>query len=95
MDEITVDLRYCAPEVIGDELIRDPEKPSFKSDTFSFGGVMFLVRPLSFCIFILTFVRFSRGKYHGKRKSRTKFAGSDRKGAPQRVPTTSLTINGT
>jgi serine/threonine protein kinase len=37
--------RWRAPEVIGIE--RDPERPTFKSDIYSFGGVMFFVRSLS------------------------------------------------
>lgn len=69
IDEIAFDLQYCALEFVGAEFIRDPEKPSFKSDVFSFGGVTFLVQLLSFCISILTVSRFSRGKYHGKEKA--------------------------
>jgi hypothetical protein len=34
--------RWRAPEVIG--IKNDPERPTFKSDIYSFGGVMFFVR---------------------------------------------------
>ncbi|KAG1837923.1 kinase-like domain-containing protein [Suillus subalutaceus] len=38
----TLDSRWRAPEIVGIE--RDPEKPSFKSDIYALGGVMFFVR---------------------------------------------------
>jgi serine/threonine protein kinase len=34
--------RWRAPEVIG--IKHDPERPTFKSDIYSFGGIMFFVR---------------------------------------------------
>ncbi|KAG0708294.1 kinase-like domain-containing protein [Suillus ampliporus] len=37
----SLDSRWHAPEVIG--INGDPEKPSFKSDIYSFGGVMFFI----------------------------------------------------
>jgi serine/threonine protein kinase len=46
--------RWRAPEVIGIE--RDPERPNFKSDIYSFGGVMFFVRSLFLCSLTLTFL---------------------------------------
>jgi len=36
------DARWRAPEVIG--IDADPQKPTFKSDIYSFGSVMFFVR---------------------------------------------------
>ncbi|KAG1812473.1 kinase-like domain-containing protein, partial [Suillus subaureus] len=35
----TLDSRWRAPEIVGIE--RDPEKPSFKSDIYALGGVIF------------------------------------------------------
>ncbi|KAG1851145.1 hypothetical protein F4604DRAFT_1308269 [Suillus subluteus] len=37
----TLDSRWRAPEIVGIE--RDPEKPSFKSDIYALGGVMFFI----------------------------------------------------
>ncbi|KAG1721518.1 kinase-like domain-containing protein [Suillus lakei] len=42
----SLDPRWRAPEIVGIE--REPEKPSFKSDIYSFGGVMFFVRSRCF-----------------------------------------------
>jgi serine/threonine protein kinase len=36
--------RWHAPEVIGIEIDREPGRPTFKSDIYSFGSVMFFVR---------------------------------------------------
>ncbi|KAJ8582532.1 kinase-like protein [Rhizopogon salebrosus TDB-379] len=41
LEELSPDSRWRAPEVVGVE--HDPEKPTFKSDIYSFGGVMFLI----------------------------------------------------
>ena len=38
------DARWRAPEVIGINLDVDPERPTFKSDIYSFGSVIFFVR---------------------------------------------------
>ena len=38
------DARWRAPEVIGFDRDVDPERPTFKSDMYSFGSVMFFVR---------------------------------------------------
>jgi serine/threonine protein kinase len=46
--------RWRAPEVIGIE--RGPERPDFKSDIYSFGGIMFFVRCLFFYSPTLTFL---------------------------------------
>jgi len=37
-------VRWRAPEVLGIDLDAVPERPTFKSDIYSFGSVMFLVR---------------------------------------------------
>jgi len=40
-----LDSRWRAPEVLG--IDGDPERPTFKSDIYSFGSVMFFVRPFT------------------------------------------------
>jgi serine/threonine protein kinase len=53
--------RWRAPEVIGIE--GNAERPSFKSDIYSFGGVMFFVRSTVFlqrCLNLLTSDRHRR-----------------------------------
>jgi serine/threonine protein kinase len=53
------DSRWRAPEVIG--IDGDPGRPTFKSDTHSFGSVMFLVCSfLSLCISNLSFLPSDR-----------------------------------
>jgi serine/threonine protein kinase len=42
LEELSPNSRWRAPEVVGVE--DDPERPTFKSDIYSFGGVMFFVR---------------------------------------------------
>jgi len=68
LDDITVDLRWCAPEVIG-TYPQDPERPSFKSDIYSFGGIMFLVRVLFFSSSILLFPQIVSGDIPWKEKN--------------------------
>lgn len=40
----SLDPRWRAPEVIGIDPDLDPERPTFTSDIYSFGGIMFFVR---------------------------------------------------
>jgi len=61
--------RWRAPEVIG--IRHKPERPTFKSDIYSFGSVMFFVCPL-LSVWLYSehsAVRSSLGTYHGKRRS--------------------------
>jgi len=87
------DPRWRAPEVLG--IKDDPERPTFKSDIYSFGSVMFFVCLLSFCSSILIFLRSSLGIYRGKRKGSPKSVLSWRQESPQRVLITSVMITGT
>jgi len=43
--ERNLNSRWYSPEVLG--IDGDPERPSFKSDIYSFGSVMFFVRPFA------------------------------------------------
>ncbi|KAG2342550.1 kinase-like protein [Suillus weaverae] len=89
-----LDSRWRAPEIIGIE--RDPEKPSFKSDIFSFGGVMFFVRSRCFLQLYsnLPPLRSSQGMYHGRGRTQFKSASRCRIRPNMRVPTISLAIIG-
>jgi serine/threonine protein kinase len=63
------DIRWRAPELIGVDC--DPEMPTFESDLYSFGSVMFFVRSLVFPWRYIKFSlpRSSREISHGKRRS--------------------------
>lgn len=91
--ERSFNARWRAPEVIGIE--RGPERPNFKSDIYSFGGVMFFVRSLSLQPYPnLSPLRSSREICRGKRRTRFKSASHCRIKPSMRVPKTSSTISG-
>jgi serine/threonine protein kinase len=54
-----LDSRWRAPEVIG--IDDEPERPTFQSDIYSFGSVMFFVRSVSFRSSILSFLQIASG----------------------------------
>jgi serine/threonine protein kinase len=64
----SIDVRWRAPELIGVDY--DPEMPTFESDIYSFGSVMFFVRSLVFpsCYSKLS-TRPSQGISRGRRRS--------------------------
>lgn len=91
--ERSFNARWRAPEVIGIE--RGPERPNFKSDIYSFGGVMFFVRSLSLQPYPnLSPLRSSREICRGKRRTRFKSASHCQIKPSMRVPKTSSTISG-
>ncbi|OAX40836.1 hypothetical protein K503DRAFT_569734 [Rhizopogon vinicolor AM-OR11-026] len=90
------DCRRRAPEVIGVDC--DPGRPTFKSDIYSFGGIMFFMRSIPSVyssISKLSLFRSPRGMYRGKRRSHAKSALSCREEPHLRVPRITLTITGT
>lgn len=50
----SLDPRWRAPEIIGIDVNHDPEIPTFESDIYSFGSIMFYVRSLFFRSSILS-----------------------------------------
>jgi serine/threonine protein kinase len=66
--------RWRAPEVIGVEY--NPERPTFMSDIYSFGCVMFFVRSLFFLQVHpkLSLLRLPLEISHGKKRKRLRFA---------------------
>jgi serine/threonine protein kinase len=93
--ERSLDSRWRAPEVIGIE--SNPERPSFKSDIYSFGGVMFFVRS---AVFLQRYPELSHHRsspelYRGNKRGHPKSSPSCRKKLPPHVLMTSWTITGT
>jgi serine/threonine protein kinase len=87
--------RWHAPEVIG--IDRDPVRPTIKSDIYSFGSVMFLVRSfVSPQLYPELSDRLPREIRHGKRRGTQLTSSlSSREELNLCVPATSLTITGT
>jgi serine/threonine protein kinase len=87
--------RWRAPEVIGIE--GNAERPSFKSDIYSFGGVMFFVRST---VFLRRYpepshLRSSPEIYRGNKRGHPKLLSSCAKKVLPHVLTTSWTNTGT
>jgi serine/threonine protein kinase len=86
--------RWHAPEIIG--IDRDPVRPTIKSDIYSFGSVMFLVRSfVSPQLYPELSDRLPRELRHGRRDTHRKSSLSCREELDLCVPATSLTITGT
>jgi serine/threonine protein kinase len=64
--ELNFDPRWHAPEVVG--IDGEPERPTFQSDIYSLGSVMFFVRSVSFRSSILSFLQIASGNIPWQKK---------------------------